>query len=172
MNTKFYAAFGSLACSFSNMESAIRNLISEIAFQGNDQIAYAFMDRVQLSESIKLLQKLSRVLPSGEDEFILEMKNRVEKIRPTRNLFIHGQWIPGDFGTKTGKATVLDSKMTYTDTDNLTRWGKGSVSEYTLEDFNRLISEVESIQGIIEHIESELKSACDLENVPESSPLQ
>ena len=147
-NQRFYPAFGFLTCAFAEMEADLRMLIAGVAFGENKITAATFLDSSQLGENVQTLRKLARQHWDHDAAFI-DIAKRIEKLRPTRNLFIHGLWRPGTFGEPNGTACVRDLNSAYEAQPTQRTWVRGKETAYTVDDFNALLRE---IGAVIEHI--------------------
>jgi len=151
MNEKFYSAFGILTVAFASMEAKLRSLISGIAFGGDSVVSSAFLDSSQLGGNLNVLRKLSKKYWDKEELF-LDIIKSTESIRSTRNLFIHGIWIPRTFGEPNGYATVTDLKTKYEKDEKTRSWTHGQTSEYNITDFQDILDNVNSIKEKIENL--------------------
>ena len=140
----FYTVFGFLACAFAEMEADLRALVAGLAFADDVVTAATFLDSSQLAENTATLRKLARQHEEHENAMI-EIAKRIEKLRVTRNLFIHGLWTASDFTKAGGKATVRDLNTVYDKRPTSRRWTRGEAREYSVSDFNALLSEIHTI---------------------------
>jgi hypothetical protein len=160
-NEKFYSAFGVLTVAFSRMEADLRMLIAGIAFDGNAVVASAFLDSSQLNENIKILRKLSRRSWEEEDQ-LLEIAKAAEAIRETRNLFIHGIWLPNSFGEPDGFATVTDIRTTFERDEEKRSWSHSQTKRFSLSDFQKVLDSVIEISDKIEKACNRFESEKDI----------
>ncbi|MEO1347307.1 MAG: hypothetical protein AAFW84_00690 [Cyanobacteria bacterium J06635_15] len=144
MNISFYTNFGILTCAFADLEANIRIFISNLVFGDSEIIASAFLDNSQFSNNIKILKKISRQY-WNEQKIFGEILKRMEKLRSTRNLFIHGHWDPFTFGKGNGKARVLDLKTSFNSDEDERTWNHGEVHEFSEDDFQSILTEINSL---------------------------
>lgn len=156
-NEIFYSAFGVLTVAFSRMEAHLRMLISGIAFNDNSIAASAFLDSSQLNGNLKILKKLSRQYWDKEEQFLDVIKS-IKLIRETRNLFIHGIWHSGNFVELNGFATVTDLKTAYEARDESRAWRHSQTSQFSINDFQRILDDVNNIVDKIEKLRDRLSS--------------
>ena len=160
MNERFYSAFGILTAAFCSMEAEVRALICGIAFGGNSVVASAFMDSSQLGGNLNVLRKISKKYWDKEELF-LDIVKSIESIRLIRNLFIHGIWVSRNFGEPNGYATVTDLKTKYEKDKKTRTWTHGQTSEYSINDFQDILDNVNSIKQKIEDLCESFKSEDD-----------
>ena len=134
---KFYSAFGVLTAAFSKMEAELRILISGMAFKNEAVVASAFMDGSQLRDNLDVLQKIGRQYWDSH-KTITTIVKRTEKLKVTRNLFIHGIWSPGTFGELGGSASVTDLRTKFEDKTTIRSWSHSQKEEYTLDQFQKI----------------------------------
>lgn len=151
MNRTFYTAFGVLTSAFARLEADIRFLIAGLAFSGESVAAAAFMDGSMLRGNLTILRRLGRQYWDAEDR-ITEIIDGTEKIRQLRNLFIHGLWSAKNFGVPDGFATVKDLRTTFEQDEHSRNWTHGSTEQFTLDDFQRTLAEVNAISAKIEEL--------------------
>ncbi|HVW86695.1 MAG TPA: hypothetical protein VHB50_18545 [Bryobacteraceae bacterium] len=157
----FYTAFGYLACQFAELEADLRALLAGLSFRDDMVTAAVFLDSSQLAENTNALRKLARIYEGYEPQ-MLEIAKRIEKLRETRNLFIHGIWNPGDF-ISGGVAIVRDLNCSYEKLPNERRWHRGKGTEHSINSFNELLKEVRAITALIEELCEKLENDDDLE---------
>lgn len=157
MKDIFYATFGSLTCVFSHMEAKLRNLISGLAFKDDRIAASIFMDSSQLSENTNALRKLSRMHREEDAERMIEIVKRIEKLRPIRNLFIHGLWHHGNFEEDDGLAYVTDLRTTYEIEKSRSgkkwqhsKWQHSKTQSFSRKDFRVYFDEAVEICDLID----------------------
>lgn len=150
-NQTFYSAFGCLTSAFAHMEADLRFLIAGLAFRGETEVAAAFLDGSHLSGNLSILKKLGLTFVGDEAQFH-EIVKHGEKIRLKRNLFIHGLWSPGNFGEKDGLATVKDLRTKTEEVRHGRQWTHGISEQFSLADFENLLSEVNLISAKIEKL--------------------
>lgn len=151
MNNRFYLAFGVITAAFSCLEADVRELLSGIAFGSNHVIASAFMDSSQLGGNINVLKKLARQYWDKEELFSDIIKS-VESIRYTRNLFIHGNWMPNNFGEPNGYAIVVDLKTKYQEFEKSKNWSHGQNFKYNIEDFQNIFTLINTVINKIKNL--------------------
>ncbi len=144
----FYTAFGCLACAFARMEADLRALIAGLAFGENTITASVFLDSSQLAENSKKLRKLAREHEELEPAMV-EIAHRIDKLRESRNLFIHGIWEDGSLGLAGGGASVRDLNTSYEKQASDRLWASGRAKKFTIDDFNTLLTEVDAITASI-----------------------
>jgi len=177
---RFYLVFGQVTAVFAHMEADIRRLISGIAFRSDQTIASAFLDSSQLASNLSILRKLARKF--WDDQARIEaLTTSVERLRPQRNLFIHGLWSPSTFGQPGGAARVMDLKTRYEVNPTYKKWSYGYCESFSLEEFRNIHSEVISIIAEIERLMEHLEdgdeiafgghSGSHIAGVPASMPL-
>jgi len=132
------------------LEADLRFLIAGLAFKGESVIASAFIDGSQLGENLYILRKLRRRYWDAEAACLTEIIDRTDKVRPKRNLFIHGLWSTGNFGRDGGFATVTDLRTTFEDDQSTKRWTHGQSEKFSVRDFQDILDEVNLIRGKIE----------------------
>lgn len=154
----FFFAFGVLTSTFSRMEAKLRMLISGIAFGDNSIVASAFLDSSQLIENLRILKKISRQYWDEESQ-INEIISSIEAIRETRNLFIHGLWDSNNFGELDGFASATDIRTTFQRKNESSRsWEHSQTTNFTINDFQRILDSINEIISKIEIICSHFDS--------------
>jgi hypothetical protein len=153
---KFYSAFGVLTAAFSKMEAELRVLISGMAFKGEAVVASAFMDCSQLGDNLVVLKKIGRQYWDSH-KTIKTIVDRIEELKKTRNLFIHGLWSPGTFGELGGSASVTDLRTTFDDKPTIRSWSHSQKSEYSLAQFQNILAEVNSVTSEIDGLMRDLE---------------
>jgi len=144
------------------MEADIRRLISGIAFRSDQTIASAFLDSSQLAANLTILRKLARKF--WDDQARIEaLAASIERLRPQRNLFIHGLWSPATFGEQGGAARVTDLKTRYEVKPTSRMWSYGGSQSFMLEDFRGIHSEVVAIIAEIESLMEHLEDGDEIE---------
>ncbi len=151
MNQKFYTAFGCLASEFARLEADLRFLLAGLAFGGRSVVAAVFLDGSQLGENLRKLRKLGRQYWNEKNVFA-DIAGRIEKIRQTRNLFVHGLWNPRDFGEKEGVASVTDVSTCFEENESRKKWTFSQEYEFSMEDFRKLLAEVGQIRSEISEL--------------------
>ncbi len=162
MSAKFYTAFGQLTAVFAHMEGDLRCMIAGIAFPGDTVAAAAFLDSSQLAANLETLRKLSRKF-WNHHERLKALTASIDRLRPRRNLFIHGLWHPGDFDTPGGKARVTDLKTTYEAKTHSRSWTHGQTQSFSLADFQSMHGDVIAVINEIAAITVELEETEELE---------
>jgi hypothetical protein len=161
-DNRFYLVFGQITAVFAHMEADIRRLISGIAFRSDQTIASAFLDSSQLAANLTILRKLARKF--WDDQARIEaLAASVERLRPQRNLFIHGLWSPGTFGQQGGAARVMDLKTRYEVKPSSRMWSYGGSQSFSLDDFRNIHTEIISIITEIESLMQHLEDGDEIE---------
>ena len=167
----FYTAFGYLTCAFAEMEADLRCLIAGLAFGENSITASTFLDSSQLAENTATLRKLAR--QHAEYEVAMaDIAKRIERLRQTRNLFIHGLWDADGFTETGGVATVRDLNTVYEKKGTSREWTKGRGAKYSLSDFNSLLTEISAITSLIENLCVTLEDDNELDFSPFGSTIR
>ena len=143
----FYTAFGCLACAFARMEADLRALIAGLAFGENTITASVFLDSLN-SPKTRRNSGSSRANEELEPAMV-EIAHRIDKLRESRNLFIHGIWEDGSLGLAGGGASVRDLNTSYEKQASDRLWASGRAKKFTIDDFNTLLTEVDAITASI-----------------------
>jgi hypothetical protein len=161
----FYTAFGYVTCAFAEMEADLRSLIAGLAFGENAVTASVFLDSSQLGENCRTLQKLGRQ-HWDYGQTIKQIVNKIDAVRPVRNLFIHGLWSAGDFCSSGGKAQVRDLNAKYEEDHSSRKWIHGAEVAYSITDFNGLLADVREVTGLIARLREQIEKDEDVQISP------
>lgn len=107
------------------------------------------------------MRKISRQFWDKENQLV-DILKAVEKIRETRNLFIHGVWHPGNFEEPKGFATVTDLKTEYENKGDKRSWKHGQTLKFCVTYFQEILDSVNSISYKIENLCELFKSEDDI----------
>lgn len=86
---------GKLAISFSALEYNV-DLMLEYLVQGNPWIRPLFIDDLSYFQVIQRCRRAALIRfvdDAAKLEEVKQLLNKVDKLRQTRNLFVHGQWL-------------------------------------------------------------------------------
>ena len=157
----FYTVFGYLTCAFAEMEADLRLLIAGVAFNDNSVTAAAFLDGSQLNANISILRRLGKQYWDHDASFA-DIAQRVERLRPVRNLFIHGLWEPEKDAAQATIASVRDLKTSYEEDPTSRKWIRGQEQSYSLADFNGLLKDIGEVNSRIAKLCAALEKDEDL----------
>lgn len=150
----FYSKLGKLAAGFSTLEFWLGNALCQLI--NKDQfVAKTVIEDVTFSKRIQMLKLLGR-FHRGIKKETNELSKELDKIRVTRNLFIHGQWA-GPVKTETGYSIIVDDrKIKYSEVDDRCEWKMGEMNVLKKEEIDELETVVTAIISSLEKLTNRL----------------
>lgn len=125
---------GHIATLFSNLEWQMSNILAKLVDTSDNSIAGSFVaNDLTLAKNTDLIRKLAYYRFVHADttvQRIKELCDSVDKLRPQRNLFIHGMW---NFAyLESNKVGVLDMKWKRNPSGK--SWSRGREQIFTQEE--------------------------------------
>lgn len=166
MHAEFHRCFGKLANVFAGLEADVRRLIAGMVFDDDNVTASLFLDASSLKANLDLLIKLSRQHSEYEEQ-IKEIVDSIRKRRlsdneslvDTRNLFIHGIWVPNSFSEEDGFALVMDLKTKFETDGSEKIWRTGQGRKYSKSEFSEIQMHAQRVMNSIHFLSKELEEA-------------
>jgi hypothetical protein len=88
---EFYTYLGLLSVKFSTMENNLAQIVAKLIHNEEDLVTAILTEDNTLHKNIELIKQINKVR-DFQVPYITNMLDLIQKVKSTRNLFIHGTW--------------------------------------------------------------------------------
>jgi hypothetical protein len=152
---KLFAKIGELTVQFATLEHQLQAMLEHL-IAGNSQIIGPFLiHELNLSVLLRKIKHIARYKLQGDDALLEQLEQtlkRIEAMRDTRNLLIHGNW-QIDEDCTTCPVRVRDFKMRYEDGE----WQDLVETSFNEKKLTHLTRRLTAMSHDVQHLSSRLR---------------
>jgi len=135
------AFYGDLAIRFATLEGTVDHLLQLLISKKDPVVGMIITSDMPFARKITKAKQLVRWRFCAESDIrdkALGILGEVDKLRISRNPFIHGEWEMNDEILSQGRARCNVRRFDYTETEQQIEWSGSSLEEWTYAQFQEL----------------------------------